>query len=71
MCGLAILRGAPELRAVAVARYRALVRCLEALRRVAKRPADTPLPLLGITVGEWRGGDGAQRLIFGPGGGRL
>jgi hypothetical protein len=50
----AILRGAPDLREVAVARYRALIHCLDALRAIAKRPADTPLPLLGITVGEWR-----------------
>jgi hypothetical protein len=50
----AILRGAPDLREVVVARYRALVHCLDALRAIAKRPADTPLPLLGITVGEWR-----------------
>lgn len=50
----AILRGAPELREVAVARYRALAHCLDALRAIAKRPADTALPLLGITVGEWR-----------------
>lgn len=50
----AILRGAPELRKVAAARYRALARCLDALREVAGKPPDTPLPRLGITVGDWR-----------------
>lgn len=50
----AILRGAPDLRDVVVARYRALVHCLDALRAIARRPPETPLPLLGITVGEWR-----------------
>jgi hypothetical protein len=51
----AILRGEPGLREVAVARYRALTHCLDSLRAIAKRPPETPLPLLGITVGEWRG----------------
>jgi hypothetical protein len=50
----AILRGAPDLRDLTVARYRELIDCLDALRAIARRPPETPLPLLGITIGDWR-----------------
>jgi hypothetical protein len=51
----AILRGAPELREETVKRYQDLERCLDALRAIALLDDDdTPLPVLGINVRQWR-----------------
>ncbi len=44
---------APPRRGWVESRYAALAQVLDGLRQVARMPAPTPLPGLGLTVGEW------------------